>query len=495
MTDDTDVKRTVITGPGHAAPRRRHRHRPHHPGALLAAASCSTASARHAFEDDRAPGADRAERPSVRRRRASRDARILLVNRSFGCGSSREHAPQAIMRWGAASRRSSASRSPRSSSATAPRSASRASPPTQRAIATLMERAEREPTLPFTLDLPNRRITAGDLAFAACLRRSARQQLIEWPAGTPPPSCSTDTAAIATRRGDSFRTSAGGPDAGPHARLARSPAASLTPARAGAGRALVTAMPWLVATLDHDRDRGRLERAAWRGARHGRRRCCRGTARFRALDAAPPRRATGSLRARHGASRPTARCSASPSRAVGRAREPRRSRRGAGGLRATARPGTVTDGARRSTGDSSHVAWRQTPRRRRRASSASRCPVRVALRSIVLRLRAPVAFGLVSALRARRVRRLAPLRRDGPPHPARSSASPAALAGGTRAAAARPERNDDLGRARDAARRDGAARRLHARRACASSASASKRSCAAWSRASLVTDLTGTSCC
>ncbi len=48
----------------------------------------------HAFEDERAQGDHAFDQERFQ------GASILVANQNFGCGSSREHAPQSLMRWG-----------------------------------------------------------------------------------------------------------------------------------------------------------------------------------------------------------------------------------------------------------------------------------------------------------------------------------------------------------------------------------------------------------
>ncbi len=54
---------------------------------------------KYPFYDERF-NADGSERPHPFNEQRNQGTQILIVNKNFGCGSSREHAPQALMRWG-----------------------------------------------------------------------------------------------------------------------------------------------------------------------------------------------------------------------------------------------------------------------------------------------------------------------------------------------------------------------------------------------------------
>lgn len=126
----------------------------------------------HLFEDDRlqAGPSHPVSNP------AYAGAALMLVNANFGCGSSREHAPQAIRRWGIrAVIGESFSEIFFGNSTAIGMPCPTVSPD---AAITLQRAAEHQPDLQLELNLEAMTLAAGDLVFPVSLPAPARDALL-----------------------------------------------------------------------------------------------------------------------------------------------------------------------------------------------------------------------------------------------------------------------------------------------------------------------------
>ena len=130
---------------------------------------------KHVFEDDRKARAGTAS-PHPFDDPAFAGASILLVNRNFGCGSSREHAPQALQRWGIrAIVGESFSEIFFGNSLALGLPCVVAAPG---AVRSLQEAVLRDPRLPVQVDLASRTVRAGAIAAPISLPDAVREAFL-----------------------------------------------------------------------------------------------------------------------------------------------------------------------------------------------------------------------------------------------------------------------------------------------------------------------------
>lgn len=130
----------------------------------------------HAFEDDRRELKAEGKTHPFDDPRFSR-ASILLVNKNFGCGSSREHAPQGIMRWGIR-----AILGESFAEIFYGNCLTLGIPcPTVDAssIDALMGAVESDPSVELTVDLERMQVRAGSQSFECSMPEAPRQRLVE----------------------------------------------------------------------------------------------------------------------------------------------------------------------------------------------------------------------------------------------------------------------------------------------------------------------------
>jgi 3-isopropylmalate/(R)-2-methylmalate dehydratase small subunit len=124
----------------------------------------------HVFADDRTDPAHPFNQPQYQ------GARVLLVNRNFGCGSSREHAPQAIQRWGI-----HAIVGEGYSEIFFGNSVSLGLPcltVSHEDVERLMAAVERDPGLELLVDVKERQVSAGPLTVSATMPAAAHEALV-----------------------------------------------------------------------------------------------------------------------------------------------------------------------------------------------------------------------------------------------------------------------------------------------------------------------------
>lgn len=132
----------------------------------------------HAFEDDRAQlrAAGRTH-PFDDPRYA--EARILLVNRNFGCGSSREHAPQALLRWNRGLQAIVGESFAEIFQGNCVATGTPCAVVSAASAEALFSAVESDPTLEVQVELRTLTISAGADRFAFTMPESARRQFLE----------------------------------------------------------------------------------------------------------------------------------------------------------------------------------------------------------------------------------------------------------------------------------------------------------------------------
>jgi len=124
---------------------------------------------KHVFADDRSDPAHAFNQPQFQ------GASVLLVNRNFGCGSSREHAPQALQRWGI-----KAVVGEVFSEIFFGNSVQLGLPcltVSHDDVERLMAAVEADPTTPIDVDVVGLRVTSGGVTAAATMARAAHEAL------------------------------------------------------------------------------------------------------------------------------------------------------------------------------------------------------------------------------------------------------------------------------------------------------------------------------